>query len=82
MTAMVADERSLPLSNRLLIGALMFYRRWISPFFGEHCRFVPSCSMYAAEAIAAHGVIKGGWLALRRVGRCHPYHAGGFDPVS
>ncbi len=52
-----------------------------SPFLGNNCRFYPSCSHYAEEAIATHGVIKGSYLALRRLGRCHPWHEGGLDPV-
>ena len=76
-----APDLKRPLARRIVVAILLTYRRWVSPVLGEHCRFVPSCSLYAAEAITAHGVFKGGWLALRRVGRCHPYHAGGFDPV-
>ena len=80
MTSATADLKR-PLASRIVVAVLLTYRRWVSPLLGEHCRFVPSCSLYAAEAITAHGVSKGGWLALRRVSRCHPYHAGGFDPV-
>lgn len=79
MTSEVA--RPVPLISQLLIAVLKAYRRWISPLLGEHCRFVPSCSMYAAEAIETHGSRKGSWLALRRVGRCHPFCDGGYDPV-
>lgn len=80
MTSAAADLKR-PLARRIVVAILLTYRRWVSPVLGEHCRFVPSCSLYAAEAVTAHGVFKGGWLALRRVGCCHPYHAGGFDPV-
>lgn len=62
----------------LLIGG---YRYLISPLLGNHCRFYPSCSSYAIEAISRHGASAGGWLSLRRVLRCHPWHAGGVDPV-
>jgi putative membrane protein insertion efficiency factor len=61
-----------------LIG---FYRRVISPMTGPHCRFVPSCSAYALDAILEHGAMRGSWLAVRRVARCHPFHPGGLDPV-
>lgn len=57
------------------------YQILVSPLLGPRCRFYPSCSHYALEAIDAHGPARGGWLALRRLGRCHPWHAGGFDPV-
>jgi len=53
----------------------------ISPFLGQNCRFYPSCSKYAEEAITVHGGIKGSWLAIKRIGRCHPWHEGGIDPV-
>jgi len=61
-----------------LIG---FYRHYISPLRGPTCRFYPSCSAYAQEAIEKYGTIKGGWLAVRRVLRCHPFNPGGYDPV-
>ena len=57
------------------------YRYMLSPWWGTQCRFTPSCSEYAIEALERHGTMKGAWLAPRRVGRCHPWHAGGFDPV-
>ena len=66
---------------RSLIALLSVYRRWISPLLGQNCRFHPTCSRYAIEAIRAHGAVRGGWLALRRVSRCHPFHDGGLDPV-
>ena len=58
-----------------------FYRWFLSPFLGRHCRFHPTCSQYALAAIAAHGAKRGWWLALKRIGRCHPWGAAGFDPV-
>jgi len=65
----------------LLVGFIRAYQRFISPLLGPRCRFYPSCSQYAAEAIERHGPVKGGWLALRRIVRCHPLNAGGLDPV-
>ncbi len=67
--------------RRLLIAVIRGYRYLLSPLLGTHCRFVPSCSEYALQAITEHGCGRGGWLTLRRVARCHPYCEGGFDPV-
>lgn len=67
--------------SRLLILLLKGYKRFISPMLGPRCRFVPSCSEYAMEAIGRFGPVKGGWLAMRRIARCHPLHPGGHDPV-
>ena len=65
----------------LLIGALRIYQYLFRPLLGANCRFYPSCSDYALEAVTRHGALHGAWLAIRRVGRCHPWHAGGYDPV-
>lgn len=65
----------------LLIRLLRFYQIFISPFFPPSCRFEPTCSHYAIEAIQTHGALKGGWMALRRIGRCNPFCEGGYDPV-
>ncbi|MFN7278087.1 MAG: membrane protein insertion efficiency factor YidD [Betaproteobacteria bacterium] len=62
-------------------GLIQGYRILISPFFAPSCRFFPSCSSYALEAIGRHGVIRGGWLSARRLCRCNPWHPGGHDPV-
>lgn len=65
----------------VLIGLIRLYRTVISPLYPPVCRFQPTCSQYAIEAIAQHGPFKGSWLATRRVLRCHPFHPGGYDPV-
>ncbi len=65
----------------LLIAVLRGYKRWLSPLLPSACRFYPTCSEYMAEAIGKHGVLKGIWLGVRRLGRCHPFRAGGYDPV-
>jgi uncharacterized protein len=67
--------------KRLLVWLLRGYQLLVSPMLGQNCRFYPSCSSYAIEALEVHGAARGGWLALRRVCRCHPWHAGGVDPV-
>jgi hypothetical protein len=65
----------------LLLAAIRLYRTAISPIRPAVCRYSPSCSAYAVEAIEVHGALRGSWLALRRLLRCHPFHAGGHDPV-
>jgi hypothetical protein len=60
---------------------IRLYQRWISPFARPACRFFPSCSEYAAQAVTRYGLFRGSWLALRRLLRCHPFHPGGYDPV-
>jgi len=69
------------LPRRLLIGAVRVYRLLLSPWLGNACRFEPTCSVYAIEALQHHGAIAGSALTLGRIGRCHPWCAGGFDPV-
>jgi uncharacterized protein len=63
------------------MAAIRVYQWTLSPLLGPRCRFYPSCSCYAHGAIERHGAWRGGWLALKRVLRCHPFHAGGYDPV-
>jgi uncharacterized protein len=75
------QERKLSPASWVLVGLLTVYRRFISPLLGPRCRFYPSCSAYALEAVQVHGALKGSWLAVRRLSRCHPFHAGGLDPV-
>jgi uncharacterized protein len=65
----------------LLIGIITLYRWFVSPLLGPNCRFHPTCSCYAQEAIQRHGALRGSWLAARRIGRCHPWNPGCFDPV-
>lgn len=66
---------------RVLMLLVRFYQRFISPMFGPTCRFYPSCSAYALDAVRVHGAARGVWLAVRRLGRCHPFNPGGYDPV-
>ncbi len=65
----------------LLLALIQIYRYTISPMLGRHCRFEPSCSAYAIEAIGEYGALGGGWLTAKRLCRCHPWHPGGYDPV-
>ena len=67
--------------HTILVSLISCYRRWLSPSLPPSCRFFPSCSAYALEALTRHGVVRGGWLAVKRLACCHPYHAGGHDPV-
>jgi putative membrane protein insertion efficiency factor len=67
--------------KRVLLALIRAYRLALSPWWGNHCRFTPTCSQYAAEAVERHGALDGSWIAMRRVGRCHPWCHGGFDPV-
>ena len=78
-------QRQLAILNnglaQLLVALIGVYQRWISPLLGPRCRFIPSCSAYGLEAIQRHGPWRGGWLTLRRLGRCHPFTPCGCDPV-
>ena len=74
------DVVSRVLASFLLFG-IRLYRVVLSPWIGNQCRFHPTCSRYAEEAVQLHGPLRGSWLAMRRLGKCHPWHAGGCDPV-
>jgi putative membrane protein insertion efficiency factor len=69
------------MGKKIIQLLIRLYRRALSPLLGPRCRYYPSCSQYALEALEEHGALRGLWLALRRIGRCHPLHPGGFDPV-
>lgn len=71
----------ISLPKRLMLALIRFYRRQISPALPPSCRFTPTCSQYAVEAIEKYGALKGGYLAIRRILKCHPLHPGGYDPV-
>ncbi len=72
-------QRSLP--QRWAMGLIRAYQRALSPLLGSNCRYYPTCSNYTMQAIEHHGVLRGSWLGMRRIGRCHPFRDGGFDPV-
>jgi len=74
-----ARRRTLPVAFLRLV--LRFYGLMISPLLGQNCRFEPSCSRFAEQALDHHGLASGAWMALKRLLRCHPWHTGGFDPV-
>ncbi|HEX3685855.1 MAG TPA: membrane protein insertion efficiency factor YidD [Bryobacteraceae bacterium] len=67
--------------QRILIAVLRGYKILISPLLPSACRFYPTCSEYMLDAIAKHGALRGVWMGVKRLGRCHPFHAGGYDPV-
>lgn len=69
------------LAQKLLVAAIRGYQLTLSPWFGRQCRYLPTCSEYGTEAIAQHGALKGGWLAVKRIARCRPGCAHGYDPV-
>jgi putative membrane protein insertion efficiency factor len=80
-SSMPGRLRPASLAQRVLSAPIHAYRYAVSPLMAPACRFFPSCSEYALEAIARHGVLSGGWLAARRLCRCHPWNPGGLDPV-
>lgn len=76
-----AAAQSVSPAARTLMGSIRVYQKVLSPVMGGNCRFHPSCSHYGYEAIQVHGAAKGSWLAVKRIGRCHPFNEGGLDPV-
>jgi putative membrane protein insertion efficiency factor len=78
----VNEHTTRPYELRWWLQRLIrLYQRFLSPLLGNNCRYHPTCSRYAYEALEVHGTLRGGWMALKRIGRCHPWHEGGFDPV-
>ncbi len=73
------NVKTLPMKGMLVM--LRFYKREISPMLPPCCRYTPTCSEYAMQAVEKYGAVKGGWLAAKRILRCHPFHEGGYDPV-
>jgi uncharacterized protein len=73
--------RARSVGARILLALIQLYKIFLSPFFGGACKYYPSCSNYAQEAVQKHGARRGAWLALKRLGRCRPFVKGGFDPV-
>lgn len=67
--------------KKIILLLIRFYQKYISIFLGKNCRFIPTCSAYTYEAIERFGVLKGGFLGIKRILKCHPWHPGGFDPV-
>jgi putative membrane protein insertion efficiency factor len=69
------------LPRALVCALIRVYQILVSPLLGQRCNYYPTCSAYAHGAVARHGLARGSWLAIRRIGRCHPFHLGGYDPV-
>jgi hypothetical protein len=76
----VNESAPSPAARFLMVG-VRFYQRALSPVLGGNCRYYPSCSEYGYDAIRLHGAARGSWMAVKRIGRCHPFHEGGYDPV-
>ena len=81
MTSVGTRDTRPRFGRRMALGAIRGYQRIISPALGGNCRYYPSCSHYAYEAIEIHGSLRGSWMGIKRIGRCHPWHDGGYDPV-
>ncbi len=82
-SALLRTSLHSPVSDmkHVVLFIIHIYQKYISPAFPPSCRFTPSCSHYGYEAIEKYGLLKGGWLAIKRIGRCHPFNPGGYDPV-
>ena len=76
-----AERRTMSLAARPLVMLVRLYQVSLGPFMGGHCRFLPTCSQYAIDALTTHGAFRGSWLTVRRISRCHPFGGGGYDPV-
>ena len=76
-----ADRQHVPLSSAVALRLIQAYRLALSPLLPPSCRYAPTCSEYCADAITAYGLVRGGWLGVKRIARCHPFHPGGADPV-
>ena len=75
------DKLNRIMAKKFLLALIRFYQRWISPLHRPCCRFLPTCSQYAVQAIEKYGALRGGWLAFKRILRCNPFCKGGYDPV-
>lgn len=73
-------QRAMQIPARLAVGLVRCYQWLLSPLLGKTCRFTPTCSQYMIESVVRHGLIRGGWQGVRRILRCHPFSAGGYDP--
>jgi len=77
----MGPEPRTPILRRGALATIRFYQRTVSPYLPPSCRYTPTCSEYTLQAIERYGLGKGGWMGLKRILRCHPFHAGGYDPV-
>ena len=75
------ERQTVSLASRPLVMLVRLYQVSLGPLMGGHCRFSPTCSQYAIDALTAHGALRGSWLTVRRISRCHPFGGGGYDPV-
>ncbi|MFO7698393.1 MAG: membrane protein insertion efficiency factor YidD [Anaerolineae bacterium] len=71
----------MTLGARIILGAISLYKRFLSPVLPPSCRYYPTCSTYMQQAVIKYGALRGGWMGIKRISRCHPFHPGGYDPV-